>query len=146
MQIANYIFRFFKRTLLVLLILSCTSIAAKCQSYYFRHYQVENGLSNNTLFCCVQDKNGFLWMGTKDGLNRFDGYSFKTFRNDADDSLSIGDNFIRSLYIDAHDVLYAGTRNGLYRYNAAMENFTGVYVASSEVRDIKKMIKAIFGL
>ena len=138
MPIANHTTLFTKCSLMVFFILCCTAKPATCQSYYFRHYQVENGLSNNTVFCCVQDKNGFLWMGTKDGLNRFDGYSFKTFRNDADDSLSIGDNFIRSLYIDAHDVLYAGTRNGLYRYNATMENFTGLYVASSEVRDIKK--------
>ena len=138
MQIANHTIHFTKRLLLVFLTLCIAAPAAMCQSYYFRHYQVENGLSNNTVFCCVQDKNGFLWMGTKDGLNRFDGYTFKTFRNDADDSLSIGDNFIRSLYIDANDILYAGTRNGLYRYNSNMENFTLVYKASSEVRDIKK--------
>jgi len=138
MQIANHTIHYTKRLSLVFLILCYEAMSAKGQSYYFRHYQVENGLSNNTVFCCVQDKNGFLWMGTKDGLNRFDGYTFKTFRNDADDSLSIGDNFIRSLYIDANDILYAGTRNGLYRYNSNMENFTVLYKASSEVRDIKK--------
>ena len=49
------------------------------QPYFFRHYQVENGLSNNTVYCSIQDKNGFLWFGTKDGLNRFDGFHFKTF-------------------------------------------------------------------
>lgn len=141
MQIANYTIHFTKKLLLVFLILFHASMTASSQSYYFRHYQVENGLSNNTVFCCVQDKNGFLWMGTKDGLNRFDGYTFKTFRNDVDDNLSIGDNFIRSLYIDANDILYAGTRNGLYRYNSNMENFTIVYRASSEVRDIKKDVK-----
>ena len=138
MQVASNIFLFIKRLLLIFFI-GCAAVpAAKSQSYYFRHYQVENGLSNNTVFCSVQDKHGFLWMGTKDGLNRFDGYTFKVFRNDADDTSSIGDNFIRSLYMDADDILYAGTRNGLYRYNSNMENFTAVYKTNSEVRDIKK--------
>lgn len=108
------------------------------QSYYFRHYQVEQGLSNNTVFCSAQDKRGFLWMGTKDGLNRFDGYTFKVFRNNIEDSMSLGDNFIRSLYIHKDDVLYAGTRNGLYRYNSLTENFTELYKTSDEIRDIKK--------
>ena len=114
------------------------SIITEAQSYYFRHYQVEQGLSHNTVFCCAQDKRGFFWMGTKDGLNRFDGYTFKVFRNDPGDSLSLGDNFIRSLYIDNDNILYAGTRNGLYRFNAMKENFTPVYKTDEEVRDIKK--------
>ncbi|RYY55911.1 MAG: hybrid sensor histidine kinase/response regulator, partial [Chitinophagaceae bacterium] len=108
------------------------------QSFYFRHYQVEQGLSNNTVFSCQQDKRGFLWMGTKDGLNRFDGYTFRVFRNDPDDSSSIGDNFIRSMFISAGDTLHAGTRNGLYRFNSQKENFTALYRGSDEVKDIKK--------
>ena len=43
-----------------------------CQPYYFRQYSVEDGLSNSTLFTCLKDKKGFIWMGTKDGLNGFD--------------------------------------------------------------------------
>lgn len=77
-------------------------------------------------------------MGTKDGLARFDGHVFKVFRNKPDDSLSLGDNFIRSLYIDNDDILYAGTRNGLYRYDHVTENFTAIYHTSEEIRDIKK--------
>jgi ligand-binding sensor domain-containing protein/signal transduction histidine kinase len=128
------------KKIFLLALLSFFAITARTQSYYFRHYQVEQGLSNNTVFCCAQDKRGFFWMGTKDGLNRFDGYTFKVFRNDPADSLSLGDNFIRSLYIDNNNILYAGTRNGLYRFNAMKENFTAVYKTGEEVRDIKKDI------
>ena len=110
----------------------------QCQPYYFRHFQVENGLSNNTVFCTAEDNRGFLWLGTKDGLNRFDGYSFKTFRNDPADAQSIGDNSIRSLYADKAGVLYVGTHHGLYKYNAFTENFATIYVTNDEIRDIKK--------
>jgi ligand-binding sensor domain-containing protein/signal transduction histidine kinase len=108
------------------------------QSYFFRKYQVEYGLSNNATICSVQDKKGFLWFGTKDGLNRFDGYSFKIFRNDADDSTSIGNNFIHSLFEDEKGVLWVGTESGLYKYNAATERFSLVrQTVNTRIRDIK---------
>ncbi|MEI9944677.1 MAG: two-component regulator propeller domain-containing protein [Chitinophagaceae bacterium] len=111
---------------------------AFCQSYYFRHYQVENGLSNNAVICSVQDKNGFLWLGTKDGLDRFDGYTFKIFRNNPDEENSIGSNFIHSLYIDAHDILWVGTDKGLYKYDAVSESFNLLNTPFFEqVSDIK---------
>src|SRR5690606_41924210 len=49
------------------------------QPYYFKHYQINDGLSNNTVICSMQDSYGFLWFGTKDGLDRFDGNEFKHF-------------------------------------------------------------------
>ena len=94
------------------------------QPYYFRHYQVENGLSNNAVICSLQDRKGFLWFGTKDGLNRFDGYSFKVFRANPDKAGSIGGNFIISLYEDRNGSLWAGTEKGLYKYDARTENFS----------------------
>ena len=97
---------------------------AHSQPYYFRHYQVENGLSNNAVICSAQDKKGFLWFGTKDGLDRFDGYSFKVFRHDAKQQGSIGSNFIHSLFVDKDDILWVGTEKGLYRYDATTESFT----------------------
>lgn len=124
-------------SLVFILFLGATNYVV-AQSYYFRHYQVEEGLSNNTVFCVAQDKKGFVWLGTKDGLNRFDGYAFKIFRNIAGDSSSLGDNFIRSIFIDTKDTLYAGTRNGLFRYDPRLEKFTCLVKGIEEVRDIKK--------
>lgn len=118
----------------VLLTLSFHSIT---QPYYFRHYQVEDGLSNSTVHTCLQDKKGFIWLGTKDGLNRFNGYAFKIFRNNPGDSLSIGSNFIRILFTDHNGTLYVGTNKGLYRYNDTAENFTAINAANAGVRDIK---------
>ncbi|TBO44478.1 ligand-binding sensor domain-containing protein [Pedobacter kyonggii] len=94
------------------------------QPYYFRHYQVENGLSNNTAFCSVQDGNGFMWFGTKDGLNRFDGYSFKTYRHDPDQAGSLGNDLIYALHHDREQTLWVGTNSGVYQYNPAKESFS----------------------
>jgi len=112
---------------------------SSAQSYYFRHYQVENGLSNNTVYCCMQDKKGFLWFGTKDGLNRFDGYTFKTFRHNAKDNSSVANNVIHTLYLDKANNLWVGTEQGLDKYNLQTENFTHVYPTNTNaVRSIIK--------
>ena len=108
------------------------------QSYNFRHYQVENGLSNNATICSLQDTKGFLWFGTKDGLNRFDGYTFKIFRHSPADSGSIGSNFIHYLYEDALGIVWVGTVNGLYKYNHITESFSLLKAGGYEsIRDIK---------
>jgi ligand-binding sensor domain-containing protein/signal transduction histidine kinase len=107
---------------LFFLLLSATVIQA--QPYYFKHYQVENALSNNSVFCSTQDHHGFMWMGTKDGLNRFDGYSFKTYRHDPANPRSLGNDKIHSLISDRPASLWVGTDQGLYHYNAVSEIFT----------------------
>lgn len=96
------------------------------QSYDFRHYQVEQGLSYNSVFGILQDSKGFMWFATKDGLNRFDGYNFKIFRNNQSDSTSIGSNLNLCLYEDPQQVLWVGTSKGLYKYNDTLESFSVV--------------------
>src|SRR5579872_5186342 len=64
------------------------------------------GLSNSNIRCILHDSKGFLWVGTEDGLNRFDGYSFKVYRNDEDDSTSLIKNAINSLFEDSRGVLW----------------------------------------
>ncbi|EDM34333.1 two-component system sensor histidine kinase/response regulator hybrid [Pedobacter sp. BAL39] len=110
-----------KLTLFLFLIFSAALLSA--QPYYFKHYQVENGLSNNTVFCSTQDNNGFMWFGTKDGLNRFDGYSFKTYRHDPAQVNSLGNDLIQSLHSDKNEGLWVGTANGLYHYDPTQEEF-----------------------
>jgi signal transduction histidine kinase/ligand-binding sensor domain-containing protein len=112
------------KKLLILLCLLFSANLLLAQPYYFRHYQVENGLSNNTAFCSVQDGNGFMWFGTKDGLNRFDGYSFKTYRHDPDKAGSLGNDLIYALHHDQDKTLWIGTNDGVYRYNPSKESFS----------------------
>lgn len=94
------------------------------QPYYFRHYQVENGLSNNAVLCSMQDQRGFMWFGTKDGLNRFDGYSFKVFHSDPDNPNGLGSNFIRSLCEDKTGNIWIGTDQGIFIFNPRSESFS----------------------
>jgi len=77
-----------------------------------------------------------MWFGTKDGINRFDGYSFKIFRNDVDDKNTIGENYVRGLYKDDSGYVYAGTSKGIYRYDEIKENFTTVIKTNSVVREM----------
>lgn len=112
------------KKLFILLSLLFSANLLWAQPYYFRHYQVENGLSNNTAFCSVQDGNGFMWFGTKDGLNRFDGYSFKTYRHDPDKAGSLGNDLIYALHYDDDQNLWIGTNEGVFLYNPAKETFS----------------------
>lgn len=94
------------------------------QTHWFRHYTNKDGLSYNFVNCSIQDKNGFIWFGTLDGLNRFDGYNFKVFRTGNPSSKNIGNNFVSVLYEDKGGTLWIGTHNGLWKYNSIKENFT----------------------
>lgn len=94
------------------------------QPFYFTHYQVENGLSNNAVLCSVQDPMGFMWFGTKDGLNRFDGYSFKVFHNDPDNPNGLGSNFVRALHVDKTGYIWVGTDQGIYLFDPKSETFS----------------------
>lgn len=113
------------KTILILFLFLFTSsqVCFGEVDFKFRSYRVEDGLSQNTIWCSLQDSQGFIWIGTKDGLNRFDGRSFKVFRNIPDDPSSIGNNFIRSLYEDKNNRLWVGTDDGLYIYQPETEKF-----------------------
>ncbi len=107
--------------------------------YYFKHYEVEHGLSNNTVLCSAMDKKGFMWFGTIDGLNRFDGYTFKTFRNDPDNPKSLGNNSVFTLLAAEDEKLWVGTAKGLYIYDPVYQSFELVpFTANQTVRSLCK--------
>ncbi|MFT3823836.1 MAG: two-component regulator propeller domain-containing protein [Chitinophagaceae bacterium] len=126
-----------KRLLLLLTIL-LPACFTKAQLYYFRNYQVNNGVSSNTITSITQDKKGFIWFGTRNGLNRFDGNTFRIFRNNIADSTSIGSNSILSLHEDNREQLWVGTYKGIYRYNPLSEQFSAFSkVPAGEIRFIR---------
>ncbi|HVK48764.1 MAG TPA: two-component regulator propeller domain-containing protein, partial [Pseudobacter sp.] len=104
--------------------LGYTDVFAQQPGISFKHIQNEQGLSNSTIECIFQDSRGFLWFGTRDGLNRYDGYQLTVYRYDPKIPGSISDNFIKSIGEDSNKVLWVGTSNGLNRFNEESQQFT----------------------
>ncbi len=94
------------------------------QSNHFRHLTINDGLSQHTVNCIYQDSRGFIWMGTQDGLNRYDGYEFITFRHDRADSTSLSHSWIWDIFEDSNGDLWVATWRGLNKYNAHRNVFT----------------------
>lgn len=90
----------------------------------FVKYQVEDGLSHNTVWCVLQDSYDFMWFGTSDGLNFFDGRNFRIFRNDSRNEFSLGNNFVRSLFEDKSRNIWVGTSKGIFIFNRKIETFS----------------------
>lgn len=88
---------------------------------------IEHGLSNNQVTCVYQDHRGFMWFGTYDGLNQYDGYSFKVYRNRLNDPGSLIHNFINVITQDAAGNLWVGTRRGICVYNSSTARFSPLY-------------------
>jgi len=96
---------------------------AQISDVRFRHISNEQGLSNSTINCVFQDSRGFIWFGTRDGLNRYDGVKFNIYRNDVKLAGSISDNFIRCMYEDARHKLWVGTSFGLNCFDPVTNAF-----------------------
>lgn len=79
------------------------------QEIRFEQLLIEQGLSHRSVNCILQDKQGFMWFGTDDGLNRFDGYEFKVYTNTNGDLSSLSDNYIITLYEDSGGNIWVGT-------------------------------------
>lgn len=91
----------------------------------FDNYSVARGLSQSTVFCIQQDSEGYIWFGTEDGLNKFDGYSFTVYKHNPEDPNSLSSNWIQTMLEDEAGILWFGTRDGgLNRYDRNLDQFT----------------------
>jgi signal transduction histidine kinase/ligand-binding sensor domain-containing protein/CheY-like chemotaxis protein len=129
--LANYSMR-----LLVLLFLPYMVIG---QSSGFRQLTTNNGLSQNHIGSIVMDKKGFMWFGSDDGLNMYDGYTFKHYKHDKTDSNSIDDSYIQDILEDKKGDLWIATSSGLNRFDRAGNRFQHYFNSSG-----KRSINDIF--
>lgn len=130
--------------LFLCLVLTLFADAQSAQErYFFRHLDVRAGLSQNTVNTILQDRTGFMWFGTKDGLNRYDGLSFRVFKHDASDPWSIGNNFITELYEDEAGDIWVGTDAGLYIYSPEKDSFRRFDIISSGGARIERSVSQI---
>ncbi|MDT3401363.1 hybrid sensor histidine kinase/response regulator transcription factor [Mucilaginibacter terrae] len=96
---------------------------AQGDQYQFSRLNVNNGLSHNRVTCIYKDSKGFMWFGTKSGLNRYDGYRFKVFKHNINDASSISDDYIISITTGPENKLWVKTRNGFNIYNPLTDRF-----------------------
>jgi len=98
--------RFALRALLFFCIsalLPAPALHSQTDDIQFEHLTIEDGLSQSAVFAILQDSKGFMWFGTKDGLNKYDGYSFTTYEHDSYDSTTISHNYIKALFEPGFD-------------------------------------------
>jgi len=113
--------------LCILIVLFCATsflVQAQNNDLVFHRLTVNDGISNGNVCQIFQDSKGFVWMATEEGLNLFDGYTFKTFKHNSTDSTSISNNNILSIIEDKQGSLWIGTSNGLNVLNRSTLKFT----------------------
>jgi ligand-binding sensor domain-containing protein/signal transduction histidine kinase/DNA-binding response OmpR family regulator len=118
-----YLWRFALPVFLVF-VFSWTARAQFQPKNLIKHYNLKDGLSQGVVNSVVQDDESLIWFGTEDGLNRFDGYSFKVFKHDPQKKNGLPDNFIQSLFKDSDGTLWISSRKGLLKFDPNVESFT----------------------
>ncbi len=129
--------------LLYIVLINCLNITLS-QDLRFQKFKTNDGLSNSYINCIIQDPVGFIWIGTNDGLNKFDGYNFKVYRHNYNDSLTISSNIIYCLEIDSQGRLIVGTQNGIDVYHEKKDCFKPINWDNSSGKPINRMITDFF--
>ena len=131
-----------KRLLLLTVLLCTTGFVTEARNRYFTHLTLDDGLSHNHIKAITQDSYGFIWIGTKNGLNRYDGSSIRIFQC-YDPATGHGDSNISSLYEDPERRLWCGTDRGIYIYSPRTESFEEFTHATADGTAITNWVAAI---
>jgi len=113
--------------LFLFLLIQVVLLPAQSNKYNFGHLTYADGLSHNLVLSTLKDNNGFIWFGTMSGLNRYDGYSFKTFKSNPFDANSLPDNLVGLLTLDQKNRIWIGLPNRYVIFNPSDETFDNTY-------------------
>lgn len=128
-----------KKTILAIIAVIIPSVLpAAPADFWFRHFSVEDGLSSNSVRAIMQDRYGFMWLGTDDGLNRYDGTTIKVYNLNPKGT----DDYISSLY-DTTDNIWVGTENGVYVFDYETESFEPFKALTVQGDSIKSNVNHI---
>lgn len=129
-------YRYIKVLIFLILLLGLPSFA-QTKDIKFKHLSSDDGLSQNFVSCILQDQKGFMWFGSKDGLNRYDGYTFVVYQHDPFDTTTISTNYITALHEDSRGYIWIGTLNGgLNCFDHNTEIFHHIYYRSEGLDNI----------
>jgi signal transduction histidine kinase/ligand-binding sensor domain-containing protein len=123
----------------------CGLLSAQSFDYGFKHLTTDEGLSHDYVHSITRDKQGFLWIGTINGLNRFDGLKFRIFLNKVNDSTSLAHNFVTTTVCDNDGYLWIGTGNGVSRYDPHTESFRQLRLPDSVDNNVGHVARATDG-
>ncbi len=139
------ILRYCLLSLLALFLSTALFAVEKAQHhYFFEHISTEKGLSSDVILDITQDTQGFLWFCTEDGLNRYDGYTFETYRRDYFDANSLSDNNIVCMAEDHDGRLWIGTHsNGISIYDTSDGSFSHLSTSEGDIRLPSDLIRAL---
>ncbi|MFY7788328.1 MAG: ligand-binding sensor domain-containing protein, partial [Thermoflexibacteraceae bacterium] len=127
-----------QKLLYTLLFFLFTLSAINAQNLKFWHLTIRERLSNNSINCLLQDSKGFMWIGTSDGLNRYDGYKFDIYLHNPKDKYTLSNNFVNALYEDKKQNIWIGTQSGgLCKYDRKYNRIT-------QVEEIRNVIVSAF--
>ncbi|MFY9516272.1 MAG: two-component regulator propeller domain-containing protein, partial [Dysgonamonadaceae bacterium] len=107
------------------------SIVFKANSQTGIFYSTDKDISNSLINFIYQDKRNYLWIGTEDGLNKFDGIKFTVYKNDPNDTTSLKNNYVRCLFEDSQNRFWVGCINGLQQFDRKTNKFEEVQLFSS---------------
>ncbi|WP_316841562.1 two-component regulator propeller domain-containing protein [Pedobacter gandavensis] len=121
-----------------------TQLYSSGQNLNFNHLKTENGLSQNSIFAITQDGRGFMWFGSRFGLNRYDGNQFQLYKSNANDSSTLSDDYITALHSDRRKELWVGTANGLNKFNPKKNTFERIYLDGNKHNKQYAPVNAIY--
>ncbi len=112
----------------------------------FQRITIDQGLSQNSIQKILQSPRGFMWIATKDGLNRYDGYKFETYRKSAKSEISLSDNFIETIFFDSKGILWIGTNSGgLDKFDIENKKIVNIRlqckISNTPAREIRDIIE-----
>jgi signal transduction histidine kinase/ligand-binding sensor domain-containing protein len=129
---------------LTLLVSFLPCAIAQPKRLQFTHLKSDDGLSSSIVTSILQDHKGLIWIGTYDGLNRYDGFDFVVYRNNSADSASLANNVVRTIIEDHHKNLLIGTQHGLCLYDRDKDRFLNYMIdKSSPLKDIDCIVSKI---
>lgn len=109
----------------------------------FKRLTINEGLSQNTVFCSMQDSDGFIWMGTEDGLNKYDGYQFTIYKHENSNPASLSHSQINAITEDQRGNLWIGTSDGLNLFDRNTEKFTRINTLHKNYPDSRDLITSL---
>lgn len=106
-------------TFLIIISFECKYLLAQKSNITFEHFSIPQGMSSLVISSIIQDHEGYMWFGTYNGLDKYDGYNFKSYKHDPQDSTTINNGYIQTLFEDRSGNIWIGTSEGLDKLDRA---------------------------